>query len=87
MFELVEQLCLPGKPRNANEDTVGWGSNYFFAMDGASCLSGIHVADENSDAAWMVHRVKEALCTLLDSGDSRDTEVLLREIQIGRAHV
>lgn len=80
MFELVQQLCLSEDPRQPNEDIVGFGSCYFFAMDGASCLSGIHVIHEESDATWMVQRVKEDLCALLDAGDPRPTATLLAEV-------
>lgn len=80
MFELVQQLCLPGNPPRPNEDIVGFGSSYCFAMDGASCLSGVHVMKQGSDAAWMVQRVKEGLCALLDAGDSRPTADLLAEV-------
>jgi len=80
LFELVQQLCLPGNPPQPNEDAVGFGSSYFFVMDGASCLSGINVIDRDSDAAWMVQRIKEGLCALLDAGDPRPTADLLAEV-------
>ena len=75
MFELAQQFCLPGNPSLPNEDTVAFGSCYCFAMDGASCLSGINVIDRNSDAAWMVQRVKVGLCALLDAGDPRSDDL------------
>jgi len=80
LFELAQQFCLPGNPSLPNEDTVAFGSCYCFAMDGASCLSGINVIDRNSDAAWMVQRVKVGLCALLDAGDPRPTADLLTEV-------
>lgn len=80
MFKLGQQICYPGKSGSANEDIVGWGKDYCFVMDGASCLSGINVVDSGSDAAWMVGQIKSALCNRLDQGDPRPTGEILMEI-------
>lgn len=80
MFELAQQICYPGNPKAANEDIAGFGKDYCFVMDGASCLSGIHVMEQGSDAAWMVNAVKQSLCQRLDSGDARPTRQILQEI-------
>lgn len=80
MFDLAQQICYPGDACRANEDITGWGKNYFFVMDGASCLSGMNVMGRGSDAAWMVGRVKCALCQHLDADDPRPTGEILKEI-------
>ena len=80
MFELKQSICYPGFGTQANEDAIGWGKDYCFLMDGASCLSGKNVIDPVSDAAWMVTRVRNSLCALLDAGDPRPTGELLLQI-------
>ncbi len=80
MFNLAQYICYPGDARRANEDIVGWGKDYFFVMDGASCLSGMNIMGQGSDAAWMVAKVKDALCRQLDNGDPRSTGHILQEI-------
>lgn len=80
MFDLVQKICYPGNPQRANEDIIGYGRNYFFAIDGASCLSGVNVMEQGSDAAWMVRQVKEQLCRYLDQEDPRPTREILRQI-------
>ena len=80
MFALKQHICYPGNPQKPNEDAIGYGKDYCFAMDGASCLSGINVMDPESDAAWMVQNVSTALCQRLSDGDDRPTEEILTEI-------
>ncbi len=80
MFKLAQEICYPGNPANANEDAVGWGKDYCFVLDGASCLSGVNVMDCGSDAAWMVQKVTSALCSRLDQNDPRPTGEILGEI-------
>lgn len=80
MYQIKQSICYPGFGVRANEDAVGYGKDYCFVMDGASCLSGKNIVDPISDAAWMVQKVRDGLCALLDSGDDRPTGVLLREI-------
>lgn len=80
MFAIKQQICYPGNPSQPNEDIVGFGKDYCFAMDGASCLSGVEVMDRGSDAAWLVEHVAAGLCQRLDAGDNRTTAELLLEI-------
>lgn len=80
MFELKQSICYPGFGARANEDAVGYGKNYCFVMDGASCLSGKNVVDPISDSAWMAQRVREGLCALLDQDDPRPTRQLLLQV-------
>ena len=80
MFELKQSICYPGYGARSNEDTIGYGKNYCFAMDGASCLSGKNVVDPISDAAWMVGKVRNGLCALLDAEDPRPTGELLKQV-------
>ncbi len=82
MFTVKQRICYPGNPQQPNEDIIGFGKDYCFAMDGASSLSGIHIMDRGSDAAWLVENVAAGLCQRLDSGDDRPTEELLTEILI-----
>ena len=82
MFKLKQSICYPGNPARPNEDITGWGKDYFFVMDGASCLSGINVVDPDSDAAWMVREIHNALCKHLDAEDPRPTREILRQILI-----
>ena len=80
MFTLKQHICYPGNPARPNEDAIGYGKDYCFAIDGASCLSGVNVIDPDSDAAWMVQNVAAGLCQRLDAGDDRPTEEILTEI-------
>ena len=80
MFRLKQHICYPGNPKKPNEDAIGYGKDYCFALDGASCLSGVNVMDPESDAAWMVRNVAAALCQRLSAGDDRPTEEILTEI-------
>ena len=80
MYQIKQSICYPGFGVRANEDAVGYGRNYCFVMDGASCLSGKNIIHPVSDAAWMVTKVRDGLCSLLDSGDDRPTGQLLRQI-------
>mgnify|MGYP003290788758 CR=1 FL=1 len=80
MFNLKQSICHAGFGARANEDAVGYGKDYCFVIDGASCLSGKNVVDPISDAAWMAKNVRDSLCALLDKGDSRSTKELLREV-------
>lgn len=80
MFKVKQYICYPGNPAKPNEDAVGFGKDYCFAIDGASCLSGVEVMGRGSDATWMVERVAAGLCERLDRGDERPTEALLTEI-------
>ena len=80
MFTLKQHICYPGNPEKPNEDAIGYGKDFCFAMDGASCLSGVNVMDPESDAAWMVRNVADGLCQRLYDGDNRPTEEILTEI-------
>ena len=80
MFEIKQSICYPGFGAKANEDAVGYGRNYCFVMDGASCLSGKNVVDPLSDSAWMAQKVRDGLCDLLDQNDPRPTRELLQQI-------
>lgn len=80
MFILKQAVCYPGNPQKPNEDAVGYGKDYCFALDGASCLSDVEVMGRGSDATWMVEHVAAGLCERLDKGDTRPTEEILTEI-------
>jgi len=80
LFKLKQSICYPGYGVTENEDIVGYGKDYFFVMDGASCLSGKNFMGSGSDAAWMVSNIQRELCKLLDAGDNRSTEELLRQV-------
>ena len=80
MFAIKQQICYPGNPQKPNEDAVGFGKDYCFALDGASCLSGVNVMERGSDAAWLVEQVAAGLCRRLDDGDDRPTGDILAEI-------
>lgn len=80
MFTVKQHICYPGNPERPNEDAVGFGRDYCFALDGASCLSGVNIMDRGSDATWLVEQVAAGLCQRLDEGDDRPTEEILTEI-------
>ena len=80
MYVVKQSICHPGFGARANEDAIGYGRDYCFVMDGASCLSGQNVVDPVSDAAWMAGKVRDGLCSLLDAGDPRPTGELLRQV-------
>lgn len=83
MYQIKQSICYPGFGVKANEDAIGYGKDYCFVMDGASCLSGKNIVDPISDAAWMTGKVRDGLCALLDSGDDRPTDALLRQVIAG----
>jgi len=89
LFELKQSICYPGFGAKANEDGIGYGRNYCFVMDGASCLSGKNIIDPISDSAWMTKKVCSGLCELLDREDPRPTGELLRQVigQVRREYV
>ncbi len=77
MFLIKDHICRAGK--DICEDAIGWGSHYLFAMDGASGLTGTHLMDAGSDAAWFASGIRDGLCRVLDGGDRRSTaEILLQ---------
>ncbi len=80
MFEIKQHICYPGNPSQPNEDIIGFGKDYCFVMDGASCLSDVEVMGRGSDAAWLVEQVAAGLCRLLDAGDERPTAEILLEL-------
>ena len=80
MFTVKQKLCYPGDPTKCNEDIVGFGKNYCFVMDGASCLSGVEVMGRGSDATWLVENMAAGLCQRLDEDDDRPTEEILKDI-------
>lgn len=80
MYQIKQSICYPGFGVKANEDAVGYGKDYCFVLDGASCLSGKNVVDPLSDAAWMTRNVRDRLCALLDSGDQRPTQEIMLEV-------
>jgi len=80
LYQIKQSICYPGFGVKANEDAIGYGKDYCFVMDGASCLSGKNIVDPISDAAWMTGKVRDGLCALLDSGDDRPTDQLLRQV-------
>ena len=77
---IKQSICYPGFGVKANEDAIGYGKDYCFVLDGASCLSGKNVIDPLSDAAWMTRNVRNKLCAILDSGDDRPTREILLQI-------
>lgn len=79
MFEIKDSICIAGGMPPC-EDAIGFGDNYIFALDGASCLTGVNLVHNESDAHWFASNVRDGLCRLLDSGDSRSTEELLRQV-------
>lgn len=82
MFTVKQHICHPGNSAKPCEDAIGFGKDYCFAMDGASCLSGVEVMGRGSDAAWMAEKVAAGLCQRLDAGDDRPTLEILTEILV-----
>jgi len=80
LFEIKQHICYPGDPKKPNEDMVAFGKDYCFALDGASCLSGVDVMGRGSDAAWLVENVTVPLRNALEVGDDRPTGQILSEI-------
>ena len=80
MFMLKQAICYPGSKEKPNEDTIGYGDDYFFVMDGASCLLGNNIIDPVSDSAWMVRSIKDGLCLRFDNKDSRPIKEILKEV-------
>lgn len=78
MFDVKDHICVPGK--TVCEDAIGWGKTYLFALDGASGLTGSHIMDGGSDAAWFAAGVRDRLCEALDQNDQRPVAAILEEI-------
>ena len=85
MFRYADSLLEPGNELNPNEDQVGYGRNYCFAIDGASSLSGINII-EQSDARWFAQRIAKALSAAFEKEQDVDVPgVLTRTIEEARA--
>ena len=78
MFNVKDSICLSGG--SLCEDAIGFGKNFIFALDGASCLTGINLVHSESDAHWFAQKVREGLCNELQSNTDKTTEDILREI-------
>lgn len=78
MFLIKDHVCRAGK--DVCEDAIGWGSHYLFALDGASGLTGAHLMDAGTDAAWFACGIRDGLCRALDSGDRRSTAEILHQL-------
>lgn len=77
MFEVKDSICVAGA--KCNEDAIGFGKHYLFAIDGASGLTGVNFMGP-SDAAWFSHEIQDGLSKVLDNGDSRPTAEILKEL-------
>lgn len=79
MLVIKDSICVAGS-KGPCEDAIGFGENFIFALDGASCLTGINLVHPESDAHWFAQKVKEGLNLKLSEKDNRSTEVILKEI-------
>ena len=85
MFRFADSLLKPGNELNPNEDQIGYGKNYCFAIDGASCLSGVNIM-EQSDARWFVQRIAAALAEAFEKTPDVDVPgVLTKAVAEARA--
>lgn len=78
MFSIKDNICVAGA--NPCEDATGYGENFIFALDGASCLTGINFVHPESDAHWFATKVSLGLKTELAKNDNRSIEDILRVI-------
>lgn len=78
MLHVKDSICVAGA--QPCEDAIGYGENFIFALDGASCLTGINFVHPKSDAHWFASEVCSGLKTELAKNDSRTIEDILRFI-------
>lgn len=79
MFSEVEHLCKPGNPKASNEDVVGFGENYCFAIDGASSLSNVNIMAE-SDAQWFADWIGNGLAHAFRTQEAVDVVACIKQL-------
>lgn len=78
MFMVKDSICLAGGI--LCEDAIGFSDKFIFALDGASCLTGINLVHPQSDAYWFAQGVKDGLCRKLKEEPEASTEDILKEV-------
>ncbi len=79
MLSINDSICVAGAIGPC-EDAIGFGDNFIFALDGASCLTGINLVHEKSDAHWFAQKVRDGLCRELSKDEDVSVEEILRGI-------
>lgn len=78
MLETIDHICATTAP--VCEDAIGWGKGFLFAIDGASGLTGSHIMEAGSDAAWFAAGVRDGLMRAFAEESDRPTQDILREV-------
>ena len=77
ILKLVDAVCLAGS--NKNEDSIGYGKDFIFVIDGATGLRGVNIMGMRSDAEWFSRRLAEQLQIYLnnDTWSIQERNILL----------
>ena len=59
LLKLIDAVCIAGS--NKNEDSIGYGDDFIFVIDGATGLRGVNIMGMRSDAEWFSKRLAEQL--------------------------
>ena len=57
LLKLIDAVCIAGS--NKNEDSIGYGDDFIFVIDGATGLRGVNIMGMRSDAEWFSKRLAE----------------------------
>lgn len=79
ILKLVDAVCIAGS--NKNEDSVGYGKDFIFVIDGATGLRGVNIMGMRSDAEWFSNRLAEQLQVYLRNDNLTIQEILYVSLQ------
>ena len=79
ILKLVDAVCLAGS--NKNEDSIGYGKDFIFVIDGATGLRGVNIMGMRSDAEWFSKRLAEQLQIYLNNDSWSIQEILYMSLK------
>ena len=82
ILKLIDAVCIAGS--NKNEDSIGYGKDFIFVIDGATGLRGVNIMGMRSDAEWFSKRLAEQLQKYLNFDSLSIQEILYRSLDLIR---
>ena len=82
LLKLIDAVCIAGS--NKNEDSIGYGDDFIFVIDGATGLRGVNIMGMRSDAEWFSKRLAEQLQKYLRFDSLSIQEILYRSLDLIR---
>ena len=82
ILKLIDAVCIAGS--NKNEDSIGYGKDFIFVIDGATGLRGVNIMGMRSDAEWFSKRLAEQLQKYLKFDSLSIQEILYRSLDLIR---